>query len=518
MSRRAAPATRAACAASSPCALSAPPGANASATCKLSIDASERSGRLVAELSGVESRFDERPLVRAIWTCGSCAAIGWACSGPNGAGKSTLIKLILGLLAARYRHGAAGHQSAGCVLRSTARATGPGPNTRRHGQRGLGLRGGERRASAISAAISATSCFRRRRFATPVRALSGGERNRLLLARLFARPANLLVLDEPTNDLDIESLDLLEASLQSFQGTLLLVSHDRSFVDNVVTQTLVAEGEGHWQEYAGGYRDWLAQRTAAPAPAAGGDAEIARTRCRADAARVHGRKPRSRRAPKAVLQGNPRIGRIARRRSRRSSPSSANSRRGCASADYFRVRRRAHAERIVRARPRSRPQLSACLERWEHLERTAGGLDARILSAAIGGGAATAVELPPCFRMRGSPCVMPDRLTRSLGYSAIALLAVRCQPCRPRPREATAAAAVADTRLGPHRPVPDASRTGRTPTRAPRPEPTSSAPIRARSGNSADALLKALVAVSDLNREASRLVRLHLVGLGSGRA
>ncbi len=91
--------------------------------------------------------------------------------------------------------------------------------------------------------------------ASPVRMLSGGERNRLLLARLFARPANVLVLDEPTNDLDIESLELLEAALQDYDGTMLLVSHDRAFLDNVVTQTLAAEGGGRWREYAGGYTD-----------------------------------------------------------------------------------------------------------------------------------------------------------------------------------------------------------------------------------------------------------------------
>jgi ATP-binding cassette subfamily F protein uup len=95
--------------------------------------------------------------------------------------------------------------------------------------------------------------------------LSGGERNRLLLARLFARPANVLVLDEPTNDLDIESLELLEALLQEYAGTLLLVSHDRTFMDNVVTQTVAAEGGGRWREYVGGYSDWLRQRPTAPA-------------------------------------------------------------------------------------------------------------------------------------------------------------------------------------------------------------------------------------------------------------
>ena len=102
--------------------------------------------------------------------------------------------------------------------------------------------------------------FPPRRANAKVAMLSGGERNRLLLARLFAKPANVLVLDEPTNDLDIESLELLEAALQDYAGTILLVSHDRAFLDNVVTQTLAAEGNGIWKEYAGGYSDYLRQR------------------------------------------------------------------------------------------------------------------------------------------------------------------------------------------------------------------------------------------------------------------
>src|SRR6185312_3736759 len=114
--------------------------------------------------------------------------------------------------------------------------------------------------------------FPPRRANSPVRMLSGGERNRLLLARLFARPANVLVLDEPTNDLDIESLELLEAALQDYAGTLLLVSHDRAFLDNVVNETIAFEGNGKWKEYAGGYTDWLRQRPAkdpvVPAPSA----------------------------------------------------------------------------------------------------------------------------------------------------------------------------------------------------------------------------------------------------------
>jgi ABC transport system ATP-binding/permease protein len=94
---------------------------------------------------------------------------------------------------------------------------------------------------------------------SPVRSLSGGERNRLLLARLFARPANVLVLDEPTNDLDIDTLELLEDLLQNYDGTVFLVSHDRTFLDNVVTSTIAYEGEGKWREYEGGVSDWLIQ-------------------------------------------------------------------------------------------------------------------------------------------------------------------------------------------------------------------------------------------------------------------
>ena len=98
--------------------------------------------------------------------------------------------------------------------------------------------------------------FAPERARSPVKSLSGGERNRLLLARLFAQPANVLVLDEPTNDLDIETLELLEELLQGYSGTLFLVSHDRTFLDNVVTQTIAPEGDGRWHEYAGGYQDW----------------------------------------------------------------------------------------------------------------------------------------------------------------------------------------------------------------------------------------------------------------------
>ena len=182
--------------------------------------------------------------------------------GPNGAGKSTLIKLILGKLepdSGKVRLGTNLLVAYFDQLReqldpdkSVAETISPGSDwieigtERKHVMTYLG-----------------DFLFPPQRANSPVKALSGGERNRLLLARLFARPANVLVMDEPTNDLDIDSLELLEDTLQSYAGTLLLVSHDRAFLDNVVTQTLVAQGDGTWQEYVGGYTDWLAQR---PAP------------------------------------------------------------------------------------------------------------------------------------------------------------------------------------------------------------------------------------------------------------
>jgi ATP-binding cassette subfamily F protein uup len=110
--------------------------------------------------------------------------------------------------------------------------------------------------------------FAPERARSPVKSLSGGERNRLLLARLFAKPANCLVLDEPTNDLDIDTLELLEELLEDYTGTVFLVSHDRTFLDNVVTQVIVAEGEGLWREYVGGYSDWERVKAQAPAPSA----------------------------------------------------------------------------------------------------------------------------------------------------------------------------------------------------------------------------------------------------------
>jgi ATP-binding cassette subfamily F protein uup len=225
---------------------------------KLQLDAGERSGKLVAELELVDKRFGERAIVRDL-SLRIQRGDRLALIGPNGAGKSTLIKLILGELApdrGRLRLGTNLQVAYFDQLRAqldpektVAETIAPGSDwveigtSRKHVMSYLG-----------------DFLFPPRRASAPVKTLSGGERNRLLLARLFARPANVLVLDEPTNDLDIESLELLESTLADYPGTLLLVSHDREFLDNVVTQSLVAEGDGRWKEYVGGYSDWLAQR------------------------------------------------------------------------------------------------------------------------------------------------------------------------------------------------------------------------------------------------------------------
>jgi ATP-binding cassette subfamily F protein uup len=234
---------------------------------KLTLDAGERSGKLVAELVNVGKSFGERPIVRALsMRLQRGDRVGLI--GPNGVGKSTLLRLILGQLepdSGTVRLGANVQVAYFDQMReqldpqkSVIETISPGSDW---------IEIGRERKHVVT--YLGDFLFSSQRANSPVQALSGGERNRLLLARLFARTANVLVMDEPTNDLDIESLELLEATLQGYAGTLLLVSHDRAFLDNVVTQTLVAEGNGKWQEYVGGYTDWLSQRrpAAATAPA-----------------------------------------------------------------------------------------------------------------------------------------------------------------------------------------------------------------------------------------------------------
>jgi ATP-binding cassette subfamily F protein uup len=225
---------------------------------KLSLDAGERSGQLVAELQDVDKSFGGRKIVDGL-SMRLMRGDRVGLIGPNGAGKSTLLSMLLGTLApdsGRVRLGTNLQIAYFDQLRvqldpdsTVAETISPGSDW---------VEIGTERKHIMS--YLTDFLFPAQRAKSPVKMLSGGERNRLLLARLFARSANLVVLDEPTNDLDIESLELLEQKLQEYSGTLLLVSHDRRFLDNVVTQTLAAEGNGIWQEYVGGYSDWLQQR------------------------------------------------------------------------------------------------------------------------------------------------------------------------------------------------------------------------------------------------------------------
>jgi ATP-binding cassette subfamily F protein uup len=225
---------------------------------KLAIGEGGRSGKLVCELTDVSKEFSGKRVVSRldlIVTRGDRLGL----VGPNGAGKSTLLKLILGTLApdsGKVRLGANVQPAYFDQMREALDLDATVADTISPGSEWVDLPSGRKHVMSYLGDF----LFPPRRAGSKVSVLSGGERNRLLLARLFARPANVLVLDEPTNDLDIESLELLEAALQDYSGTLLLVSHDRAFLDNVVTQTVAAEGDGVWKEYAGGYSDYVQQR------------------------------------------------------------------------------------------------------------------------------------------------------------------------------------------------------------------------------------------------------------------
>jgi ATP-binding cassette subfamily F protein uup len=225
---------------------------------KLTVDTGERSGKLVAEFENVSKSFGERRVLDDV-SLRIMRGDRVGLLGPNGAGKTTLIRLIVGTLeadAGRIRRGTNLQVAYFDQLREQLDPEKTLSETVSPGSDWIEIAGQRKHVTSYLGDF----LFPTRRANAPIRMLSGGERNRLLLARLFARPANVLVLDEPTNDLDIDSLELLENLLQDYAGTLLLVSHDRAFLDNVVTQTVAAEGQGRWREYVGGYSDWLRQR------------------------------------------------------------------------------------------------------------------------------------------------------------------------------------------------------------------------------------------------------------------
>ena len=222
---------------------------------EMALDAGERSGRLVAAIEHVDKRFGDKVVVRD-FSCRIQRGDKIGVIGPNGAGKTTLLRLILGELPpdqGKVQLGTKVQVAYFDQFRSRLDEEATLIEVISPGSDFVDI--GNQRKHVIS--YLGDFLFAPQRARSLVSSLSGGERNRLLLARLFARPANVLVLDEPTNDLDIETLELLEELLQDYDGTLFLVSHDRAFLDNVVTQTIAAEGDGVWREYAGGYQDWV---------------------------------------------------------------------------------------------------------------------------------------------------------------------------------------------------------------------------------------------------------------------
>ena len=254
---------------------------------KLEVASGTASGKIVAELEKVSKSFPaanggQRTVIRD-FTATILRGDKVGLIGPNGAGKTTLLKIILGELAAdsgTVRQGSKQTVAYFDQMRDQIDLDATLEDFISPGSEWIEI--GNKRTHVKS--YLSDFLFSPARANAPVRTLSGGERNRLLLARLFARPANVLVLDEPTNDLDIDTLELLEDLLQQYEGTVFLVSHDRRFLDNVVTSTLVSEGDGVWREYVGDVQDWLTQSaraqelqrqrasaapvvTAAPAPA-----------------------------------------------------------------------------------------------------------------------------------------------------------------------------------------------------------------------------------------------------------
>jgi len=224
---------------------------------RMDLDKGNAGGKLVAELTDVTLSFGAKAIVRD-FTCTVLRGDKIGLIGGNGVGKTTLLQLILGELKAdsgKVRQGASLQVAYFDQLRNTLDLDATLEDFISPGSEWIEI--GTQRKHVKS--YLGDFLFSPARANAPVRSLSGGERNRLLLARLFARPANVLVLDEPTNDLDIDTLELLEDLLQSYDGTVFLVSHDRTFLDNVVTSTIANEGPGLWREYEGGVQDWLVQ-------------------------------------------------------------------------------------------------------------------------------------------------------------------------------------------------------------------------------------------------------------------
>ena len=327
---------------------------------RMSVEAAPRSGHVVFEAEHVTFSYGGRAIVRD-FTARIVRRDRVGLIGPNGAGKTTLLRLLTGALA----------PETGTIERGTGLEIAYFDQQREQldpertvvdtvadGRDMVMVNGQPRHVHGYLADF----LFPPERARSPVKALSGGERNRLLLARLFTRPANVLILDEPTNDLDLETLELLESELVAFVGTVLLVSHDRAFLDNVVTSVIAFEGDGLVREYVGGYEDWQRQRAAAPATT-GADAAQPRTPPSASRAPATSSRPaRVRLSFKEQRELDELPGRIER------LESEVRDIEGRLASPAFYTRAAAEVKAVVDRLRQAQQELQDAYTRWDELE------------------------------------------------------------------------------------------------------------------------------------------------------
>lgn len=327
-------------------------------TAKLDIQSGQRSGALVAKVEGISFAFDERPIVDDFSTTimrGDKIGV----VGPNGAGKTTLLRLLLGQLAPQsgsVRLGTNIEIAYFDQLREQLNEDASVADNIAGGNETIVYHGQSRHVLGYLQDF----LFAPERARTPVRFLSGGERNRVLLARLFSKPANVVVLDEPTNDLDLESLELLEEQLVEFDGTLLIVSHDRAFLNNVVTSTIVFEPAGV-REYVGGYDDWIRQRSTEVAEASERAATL--TKERRSATTKEPRTANRRRTYKEKLELESLPAKIA-----KFDAEIAKLHADMARPDFYQQPPRDISEKSTQLKDMEQ-QLAAAYSRWEALEQ-----------------------------------------------------------------------------------------------------------------------------------------------------
>ncbi|MGE5219303.1 MAG: ribosomal protection-like ABC-F family protein [Chloroflexota bacterium] len=332
---------------------------------RFSIDAGNLSGKLVVDVRRVSFRYGENWIVRDFSTRilrGDRVGL----LGPNGCGKSTILKLILGELAPTSGEVVLGTRLQLAYFDQHRRMLDPAKTVRENMSDSdyVMVKGRSRHVIGYLKDF----LFPPQRIDSPVQALSGGERNRLLLAKIFTQSANMMVLDEPTNDLDVETLELLEDLLADYEGTLLLVSHDRTFLDNVVTGTLVFEGEGKFGEYAGGYDDWEHYQRRIPEP----PAPTPRLEREIDTPRseeTHSDRPRK----LSYKEQRELVGLPAKIEALEAEEVELHERMG--EADFYRQASDKISATVERLEAIKR-ELEACYERWQALESVGAGTSA----------------------------------------------------------------------------------------------------------------------------------------------